>query len=128
MTIAEAILNSLFSGDTVMKLAKTTFVATLAAALIGAIGISSAAAAVHDSYDASRDSAGSFYRWSDISALTHGLPSASGNALQSGRIDGFYKWSDLNHPEYSVPSTLKPVGRSTASFYKWSDINSLTRN
>ncbi len=111
-----------------MRLAKTTLVATIAAVVFGAMGIGSAAAAVRDSYDASRDSAGNFYRWSDISALTHGLPSAAGNALQSGRIDGFYKWSDRNHPKYSIPSTLKPVGRSAASFYKWSDINSVTRN
>ena len=111
-----------------MKFAKSTFATTLAALLIGAIGIGSASAAVRDSFDISEDSAGNFYRWSDISALTHGIGSDNGSALRSGRIDGFYKWSDRNHPKYSVPSSIKPVGRSAASFYKWSDINSLTHN
>jgi len=111
-----------------MKFAKTTLAATLAAVLIGGLGICSASAAVRDSYRMSEDSAGNFYRWSDISALTHGLSSHGDTVLQSGRIEGFYKWSDRNHPKHSVPSAFKPIGRSAASFYKWSDINSLTQN
>jgi hypothetical protein len=111
-----------------MKFAKTTLAVSLAAVLIGGFGVGTASAAVRDSYRISEDSAGNFYRWSDISALTHGLGSGDGSALQSGRIEGFYKWSDRNHPQHSIPSTIKPVGRSAASFYKWSDINSLTHN
>lgn len=112
-----------------MKRTKTTIAATVAALFIGVLMINPAFAAVRDSLEMSQDSAKNFYRWSDISALTHGVGPGSGNELQAGRIDGFYKWSDRNFKRYDgVPSGLKPVGKSAASFYKWSDINSLTHN
>ena len=112
-----------------MKLAKTTIAATIAALFVGGLMISPASAAVRDSFRMSDDSAGNFYRWSDISALTHGIAANDGNELQSGRIDSFYKWSDRNHRSHSgVPSGVKPVGKSAKNFYKWSDINSLTHN
>ncbi len=112
-----------------MKLTKTTIAATIAALFVGGLVISPASAAVRDSFRMSQDSAGNFYRWSDISALTHGVTGGQSDELQVGRIDGFYKWSDRNHRNHSgVPSGLKPVGKSAKSFYKWSDINSLTHN
>ncbi|UCH49831.1 MAG: hypothetical protein JSU95_08750 [Betaproteobacteria bacterium] len=112
-----------------MKLTKTTIAVTIAALFVGGLMISPASAAVRDSFRMSEDSAGNFYRWSDISALTHGIAANDGNELKSGRIDGFYKWSDLNHKKYSgVPSGAKPVTKSANNFYKWSDINSLTHN
>ena len=110
-----------------MKLAKTTIAATIAALFVGGLMISPASAAVRDSFQMSQDSAGNFYRWSDISALTHGITANEGNELKSGRIDGFYKPLDRNHRNHSgVPSGVKPVGKSATNFYKWSDINSLT--
>ena len=111
-----------------MKLTKTTIAATIAALFVGGLMISPASAAVRDSFRMSEDLAGNFYRWSDISALTHGIAAIDGNELQSGRIDGFYRWSDRNHKSHSgVPSGVKPVGKAASNFYKWSDINSLTR-
>ena len=111
-----------------MELPKTTIAGTITALFIGGMTINPASAAVRDSYKMSEDSAANFYRWSDISALTHGSAADSGHALQSGRIEGFYKWSDRNFRNNRVPSDLQPVGKSAASFYKWSDINALTHN
>jgi hypothetical protein len=112
-----------------MKLTKTTIATTIAALFVGGLMINPASAAVRDSFRMSEDSAENFYRWSDISALTHGIAANEDRELQSGRIDGFYKWSDRNYKSYSrVPSELKPVGKSAKSFYKWSDINALTHN
>lgn len=112
-----------------MKLSKTTIAATAAALLVGGLMVNPASAAVRDSFKMSQDSAKNFYRWSDITALTHGVTGGQPDELKVGRIDGFYKWSDRNHSKYSgVPSGLKPVGKSAKSFYKWSDINSVTHN
>jgi len=111
-----------------MKRAITTIAATITALIFGGLMINPASAAVKDAYRISEDAAGNFYRWSDISALTHGLGSDTGNALQTGRIEGFYKWSDRNFKQSDAPSALKPVGKSAASFYKWSDINAVTSN
>ena len=107
-----------------MNLTKTTIVATIAALTFGGLMINPASAAVRDSYRISQDSAGNFYRWSDITALTNGL--GSDNPLRTGQIEGFYKWSDRNFKQSGVPSGLKPIGKSAASFYKWSDINFVT--